>query len=175
MIVTLVVLVSAFALGACVGKVDTYDPKARFDGKYGATPAANCDAVAGRIGKLPKKASDSSEGHADLGGGWLCEFRANAEGVSLHFSLDTVSGQRVAFDRKTSQGFVRDATVGVGEEAAWFSGNADLKQCSLSILDSNAIFEIHLHDGGLPAKPEQLCRERVTKMARAFYEVVQPR
>lgn len=143
-------------------------------GKYGSAPLPSCDYVASRVKDLPPK---SSETEISPRSGWICGFTNSADAVSVHLDVEvkTVQQQRSGFELYTSSGgYVPDATVHLGENAAWGPSGTG-KLCTLAVWDSNAKFKVDLDDGTLTAADTQACRDRVKPIAQSFYEAMQPR
>jgi len=162
------IAVGAFALFSSGGS------KGDVDGKYAAEPLPTCTDLARRVGDLPPKSSDTKlEGSA----GWLCTFTDAAAGTSVHLDLEisTVARQHTAFDTVASTGaYELDPTLQLGEKAAW--GLAPSGQmCELVVLDSNAKFKVGVDNPNAPGSDTQACKNRTAAIARALYELIQPR
>jgi hypothetical protein len=143
-------------------------------GKYGSTPLPSCDDVATQVKDLPPKTSETEFGPTS---GWRCTFYNSADVVTVDIDVElkTVQQQHSGFELYTSSGgYVPDATVHLGENAAWGPSGTG-KLCGLAVWDSNAKFKVDLNDSTLTANDVQTCRDRVKTIARSFYEAMQPR
>ncbi|MGW4523714.1 hypothetical protein [Amycolatopsis sp. NPDC004378] len=162
------IAVGAFALlGRGGGQGDV-------DGKYPATALPTCDDVAGRVGDLPPKSSDTK---LEASPGWLCTFTDAAAAKSTHLDLEvgTVQREHTAFDTAASSGvYELDPALQLGEKAAW--GLAPSGQmCELVVLDSNAKFKVGVDDPNAARNDTQTCKDRATAIARTIYDLLQPR
>ena len=168
-----ILVVAGIAVGAFV-LFSSGGSKGDVDGKYAAEPLPTCTDLARRVGDLPPKSSDTKlEGSA----GWLCTFTDAAAGTSVHLDLEisTVARQHTAFDTVASTGaYELDPTLQLGEKAAW--GLAPSGQmCELVVLDSNAKFKVGVDNPNAPSSDTQACKNRTAAIARALYELIQPR
>jgi hypothetical protein len=166
-----VVVGAAVGLFALLNRGSSYD---RVDGKYGVTPLAGCDDVAGRAGNLPPK---SSETPLQGSQGWLCTFTDPASAMTVHLDVEvnTVARQRTGFDTSTSSGGYRlDPSTHLGERAAW--GPAPNTQtCDLIILDSNATFKVGIDDWNAAVDGTPTCKDKVKAIAEVLFDAMQPR
>jgi hypothetical protein len=168
-----VLVVTGIAVGA-FALLSSGGSQSDVDGKYTATALSTCDDVASRVADLPPKSSDTKlEGSA----GWLCTFTDAAAGTSVHLDLEisTVQRQHTAFDTVISTGaYELDPALPLGEKAAW--GLAPSGQmCELVVLDSNAKFKVGVDNANAARSDTQTCKERATAIARALYDLLQPR
>lgn len=176
-IIAIVAIAVVVVLGIAAGAYALlHTSKPSYDavsGKYGAT-LPTCDEVANRVGNLPPKSSDT-----ELQGsqGWLCTFTGSAGALSVHLDLEvnTAQRQRTKFDIYTSSsGYTLDPSVQLGEKAAW--GLAPSGQmCELAVLDDNAGFKVGVDDAKAARGDTQTCENRAKAVAKALYDLMQPR
>jgi hypothetical protein len=175
-IVTIVAVSMVVVIGVAVGVFSLLSSSSnKSDGKYGATPPANCDDVAKRAGDLPPKSSETSFAP---GQAWRCSFADSTDTVKVDLDLKVsdVKGQRAAFGVYTSMNYPRDPTVHLGENAVWAPSPFGVP-CSLYVLDSNAIFEVSYDDNRLDPREDvgPTCKIQAKAVMQAFYTAMQPR
>lgn len=176
-IIAIVVVSVLVAAGLVVGAFALFTSDGSHgdvDGKYTAAALPTCDDVAGRVGDLPPKSSDTKLAGSP---GWLCTFTDAATGTSVHLDLEisTVTRQRTAFDSVASSGaYELDPALQLGEKAAW--GLAPSGQmCELVVLDSNAELKVGVDNPSAARSDTQTCKDRATAIARGVYNLLQPR